>query len=158
MILMKYTWYVVYYEIVSSSIKDTPLYVGGIDEKSKITAERGNYMTMTYGYYYGTPMMTYINYGVVLGIAVFAALILGVVLFFAFFRRKNEGKFHGWKGKLYHFMNFNRFYAEDILRFIYIVCTSLFTIVGIVTIILGAFITGILELVVANVILRIRCV
>ena len=110
---------------------------------------------MSYEYYYNTPIMSYVNYALILGIAVFAAIILGVVLFFTFFNRKHEGKYKGWKERFYNFMNFNRFYAEEILRFLYIVGTCLVTIVGIVTIILGAFMTGILELVVANIALRI---
>ena len=110
---------------------------------------------MSYEYYYSTPIMSYVNYALVLGVAVFAAIILGVVLFFTFFNKKHEGKYKGWKEKFYNFMNFNRFHAEDMLRFLYIVGTCLFTIVGIVTIVLGSFVTGIMELVVANIILRI---
>ena len=110
---------------------------------------------MINGYYYGTPMMHYVNHALILGIAVFVALVFGVVLFFTFFRKKNEGKYTGFRRKLYHFMNFNRFYAEDILRFVYIVSTCVVTIVGIVTIVLGSFLVGAMELIVINLILRV---
>ena len=123
-------------------------------EEEKRLQRKGDY-NMSYEYYYSTPIMSYVNYALVLGIAVFVALVLGVVLFFTFFNKKHEGKYKGWKEKIYNFMNFNRFHAEDILRFLYIIGTCLFTIVGIVTIILGAFMTGILELIVANIVLRV---
>ena len=110
---------------------------------------------MINGYYYSTPIITYVNYSLVLGIAAAVAAVLGVALFFTFFRRKNEGRFFGVKGKMYDFMNLNRFYAEDILRFVYIVATCVVTVTGIVTIILGSFIMGILELVAVNLALRI---
>ena len=122
--------------------------------KENETQERG-LTIMINGYYYGTPMLNYVNDVLVLGIAAVAAAVLGVVLFFTFFRKKNEGKFTGWKGKLYHFMNFNRFYAEDILRFVYIVAACVATVVGIVTIILGSFLVGITELIGLNLLLRI---
>ncbi|MGN0713733.1 MAG: hypothetical protein ACI4LJ_08105 [Anaerovoracaceae bacterium] len=114
--------------------------------------ERGKIM---YSYYYQTPIMNYVNHGVILGIAVVLSALLGIVLFFTFFRKKNEGKYTGVKGKLYHFMNFNRFYAEEILRFLYIVAAICTTVCGIVSIILGSFLMGICQLIVLNVVLRI---
>lgn len=106
-------------------------------------------------YYYETPMMNYVNHALVLGIVVLVSLIVGVILFFTFFRKKNERKFTGVKGKIYHFMNFNRFYAEDILRFVYIVATCVVTAVGIATIVLGSFLVGIAELIGINLALRV---
>ncbi|MGN1414637.1 MAG: hypothetical protein ACI4WY_10390 [Anaerovoracaceae bacterium] len=108
-----------------------------------------------YSYYYQTPIMNYVNHGAILGIAAVLSALLGIVLFFTFFRKKNEGKYTGVKGKLYHLMNFNRFYAEEILRFLYIVATCCVTVCGIVSIILGSFLMGICQLVVLNIVLRI---
>jgi len=110
---------------------------------------------MMNGYYYSTPIITYVNYTIVLGIAAALAAVLGVILFFTFFRKKNEDRFTGMKGRIYDFMNLHRFYAEDILRFVYIVATCVVTVIGIVTIILGSFIMGIVELVVINLVLRV---
>lgn len=110
---------------------------------------------MINGYYYSTPIMSYVNYSLVLGIAMSIAAVLGIVLFFTFFRKKNEGRFHGMKGKVYNFMTLNRFYAEDLLKFIYIVATCVIAVTGIVTIVLGNFLMGIVELVVVNLVLRI---
>lgn len=108
-----------------------------------------------YGYYYQTPIMNYVNHGMILGIAAVLSALLGIVLFFTFFRKKNEGKYTGLKGKLYHFMNLNRFYAEEILRFLYIVATICATVCGIVSIILGSFLMGICQLILLNIALRI---
>jgi len=109
---------------------------------------------MMRGYYYSTPIITYVNYAAVLAIAAAVAAVLGVILFFTFFRRKNEGRFSGLKGKIYDFMTMYRFYTEDILRFVYIVSTCVITVTGIVSIILGSFVAGILLLVAANLVLR----
>ncbi len=106
---------------------------------------------MIYNGYY----VTYAYTGLVYGIAAFASIILGIVLFFTFFGKKNEGKLTGWKRKLYNFMNFNRFYAEDILRFFYIVSVCLCTALGAAAIVMGSFFAGICELVILNVILRV---
>lgn len=114
--------------------------------------ERGKIM---YSYYYQTPIMNYVNHGIILGIAAGISVLLGILLFFTFFRKKNEGKYTGVKEKLYNLMNFNRFYAEEILRFLYIVGTCCATVCGIVSIILGSFLMGICQLIVLNVALRI---
>ena len=111
---------------------------------------------MINGYYYNysAPMMNYLNYGLVTGIVAIAAAVIGVVLYFTFFSRRNEDRFGGMKGKLYNLMTFNRFYAEDVLKFLYITVTCAVTAAGIASIILGSFVGGILLLVVANVAIR----
>lgn len=107
---------------------------------------------MIHEYYYQTP---YVNTQLIIGIAAIVAAALGAVLFFTFFKKKNEGKFRGAKGKLYNFMNLNRFYAEEILRFLYIFLTCIVTAAGIVTIITGSFLMGFMELVAGNIGLRV---
>lgn len=111
---------------------------------------------MINGYYYNysTPVMSYVNSALVTGIAAVVAAVIGIVLYCTFFSRKNEDRFSGVKGKLYNLMTFNRFYAEDILKFLYIVITCVVTAAGIVSIVMGSFVMGILLLVAANVALR----
>ena len=72
---------------------------------------------MMNGYYYSysTPMMNYLDYGLVTAIVAVVAALIGVILYFTLFSKKNEDRFTGFKGKLYNLMTFNRFYAEDIL-------------------------------------------
>ena len=111
---------------------------------------------MINGYYYsyGTPMMNYVNSALVTGIAAVAAAVLGVVLYFTLFRKSNEGRFFGFKEKLYNLMTFNRFYAEDLLKFLYIILTCAVTAAGIAQIVLGSFLAGATILIVANLAMR----
>lgn len=123
-----------------------------INSASEIGAELERGTEMIHEYYYQIP---YVNTQLIIGIAAIVAAALGAVLFFTFFKKKNEGKFTGAKGKLYNFMNLNRFYAEEILRFLYIFLTCIVTAAGIVTIITGSFLLGVMELFAGNVALRV---
>ena len=57
------------------------------------------------------PYSYYYNYSGIAGavIAILVAIILGVVLYFTFLNKKNEGKYTGTPGKIYNFLNFNKF-------------------------------------------------
>lgn len=83
------------------------------------------------------------------------AVILGVVLFFTVLQRKNEGKFTGVKGKLYDFLNVNRFYTEDIIRLFYVITVCVVTLVGLTKIVLGGFFSGLFLIVLGNIIARV---
>ena len=94
---------------------------------------------MFYDYYgyYGSPMSRFVNGTVLLAAAAVLAVIAGVVLFLTFLTKKHEGKYHGFRGKLYNFLNFNRFYAESIVRFLYLLTVCALTLVGVAQMILG---------------------
>lgn len=111
---------------------------------------------MINGFYYGysTPMMNYLNSGLVMAIAAAVAAVIGIILYFTLFAKRNEDRFSGLKGKFYNLMTLNRFYAEDILKFFYIVITFAVTAAGIAAIVLGSFLAGITILVAGNVSLR----
>ncbi len=83
------------------------------------------------------------------------AVILGVVLFFTVLQRKNEGKFTGVKGKLYDFLNVNKFYTEDIIRLFYVITVCVVTLVGLTKIVLGGFFSGLFLIVLGNIITRV---
>ena len=112
---------------------------------------------MNYGYYnyYATPIFHYVNMPYLLATAVIIALVLGIVLFFTFLKKNNEGKYSGIKGKFYNAMTFNRFYAENIIKFVYVLSACVVTVVGLVQLVIGSFIAGIVTLVLGNVVLRI---
>ena len=112
-------------------------------------------MGFSYYDYYTTPIISYVNYGIIMAIAVLAAVILGLVMFFVFLRKSNEGRFAGFRKTMYNLLTFNRFYAEDIIKFIYVIAACIATVAGIVMIILGSFVIGIIMLVAVNIILRI---
>lgn len=119
---------------------------------------------MFYNDYYGLsniPEMLVTGFGVYTTSALIClivgllAVILGVVLFFTVLRRKNEGKFTGAKGKLYDFLNVNKFYTEDIIRLLYVITVCVVTLVGLTQIVLGGFFSGLFLIVLGNVIARV---
>ncbi|MBR5230567.1 MAG: hypothetical protein IKW01_06865 [Firmicutes bacterium] len=112
-------------------------------------------MGFAYYDYYTTPIISYVNYPLILAISVIAAVVLGIVIYFAFLRKSNEGRFGGFKKTVYNLLTFNRFYAENIIKFAYVITACIATVTGIVLIVLGSFIAGIVILIVANILLRI---
>lgn len=94
---------------------------------------------MFYNYYdyYASPVSRALDGTFLIIAAAMIALIAGIVLFFTFMNPKHEGRQHGvWK-KLYNFLNFNRFYSEKLLRFLYAITFCILTIAGLVEIIVG---------------------
>ena len=119
---------------------------------------------MFYNDYYGLsniPEMLVSGFGVYTTSALIClivgvlAVILGVVLFFTVLQRKNEGKFTGTKGKLYNFLNVNKFYTEDIIRLFYVITVCVVTLVGLTKIVLGGFFSGLFLIVLGNIIARV---
>ncbi len=102
----------------------------------------------SYEYYY-TGRFTF------LVIAILAAVILSIVLYFTFLNKKNEGKYKGFTGKIYNFFNFNKFYAEEILKLVYIISAAVLTVVSIVGIFSTAFLASLLILILGNIALRV---
>ena len=94
---------------------------------------------MFYDYYgyYGSPMSRFVNGTALLAAAAILAVIAGIVLFLTFLNKKHEGKYRGFWGKLYNFLNFNRFYAESIVRFLYVITVCVLVLVGVAQMILG---------------------
>ncbi len=94
---------------------------------------------MFYDYYgyYGSPMSRFGNGFALLLAALILAVIAGIVLCLTFLNKKHEGKYRGIWGKLYNFLNFNRFYAEGIVRFLYVITVCVLTLGGIAQMILG---------------------
>ena len=102
----------------------------------------------SYEYYY-TGRFTF------LVIAILAAVILSIVLYFTFLNKKNERKYKGFTGKIYNFFNFNKFYAEEILKLVYIISAAVLTVVSIVGIFSTAFLASLLILILGNIALRV---
>lgn len=88
-------------------------------------------------------------------IAILVAVILSVVLYFTFLNKKNEGKYTGAAEKIYNFFSFNKFYAEDILKLLYIISAAVFTVAGLAVLFTQSFVGGLLLILVGNVALRI---
>lgn len=56
------------------------------------------------------------------------AFIGGIVLYFTFLSKRNEGKFKGFLGWLYDFFNFKKFTIEAILKITYLILTIFITL------------------------------
>ena len=94
---------------------------------------------MIYDYYgyYETPATRLMNGGIFLTGAAILAVIVGVVLFVTFMSKKHEGKHRGFLEKVYNFLNFNRFYAENLVRLLYVIAVCVLVLVGIALMLLG---------------------
>lgn len=94
---------------------------------------------MIYDYYgyYETPATRLMNGGIFLIGAAILAVIVSVVLFVTFMSKKHEGKHQGFLEKVYNFLNFNRFYAENLVRLLYVIAVCVLVLVGIALMLLG---------------------
>lgn len=61
-------------------------------------------------------------------IAAIIAVIGGIVLYFTFLARKNDGKFKGFLGWVYDFFSFKKFTIETILRLTYLILAIFITL------------------------------
>lgn len=82
------------------------------------------------------------------------AVIGGIVLYFTFLSKKNEGKYTGFLGWMYDFLTFKKMVIENILKILYIVIASFITLSSF-AVISRSFLSFILVLVVGNLITRI---
>ncbi len=82
------------------------------------------------------------------------AVIGGIVLYFTFLSRKNEGKYTGFLGWMYEFLTFKKMVIENILKILYLVIASFITLASF-AIISRSFLSFIIVLVVGNLITRI---
>ena len=96
----------------------------------------------------------YNNIATALAIGIIAAIIFACVVYFTFMKKENEGKFTGMKGKAYNFLTFNKFYLEDIVKFLYVLCAAVLTVVGVIMLFVN-FISGLLVALGGNVLLRV---
>jgi len=86
--------------------------------------------------------------------AMILAVIGGIVLYFTFLSKKNEGKFTGFTAWLYDFFTFKKMVIEHILKIIYLILAIFITLwsFNVISIHFGYFL---LVLVGGNLILRI---
>jgi len=82
------------------------------------------------------------------------SLIGGIVLYFTFLSKRNEGKFKGFLGWAYEFFNFKKFTIEAILKITYLIL-AIFITLSSFTIIPSSPLGFILMLIPGNLALRI---
>lgn len=82
------------------------------------------------------------------------AIIGGLVLYFTFLSKRNEGKFKGFLGWAYEFFNFKKFTIEAILKITYLIL-AIFTTLSSFTMIASSPVGFLAILVLGNLVLRI---
>lgn len=82
------------------------------------------------------------------------AIVGGIVLYFTFLSKKNEGKFTGFLGWVYDFLTFKKMIIESILRILYLVA-ALFITLSSFALISTSFLSFLLTLVIGNVLARV---
>lgn len=87
-------------------------------------------------------------------ISAVVAIIGGIVLYFTFLSKKNEGKFTGFLGWMYDFLTFKKMVIENILKIVYLIVASFITLSSL-AFISSSFVTFLLYLVLGNLIARI---
>ena len=87
-------------------------------------------------------------------VSVILAIIGGIVLYFTFLSKKNEGKFTGFLGWLYDFITFKKMMIENLLKILYII-VALFVTLSSFGLISISFLAFLLTLVIGNVLTRV---
>ena len=87
-------------------------------------------------------------------VSVILAVIGGIVLYFTFLSKKNEGKFTGFLGWLYDFLTFKKMMIENVLKILYII-VALFVTLSSFGLISISFLAFLLTLVIGNVLTRV---
>ena len=87
-------------------------------------------------------------------VSVILAIIGGIVLYFTFLSKKNEGKFTGFLGWLYDFLTFKKMMIENVLKILYII-VALFVTLSSFGLISISFLAFLLTLVIGNVLTKV---
>ena len=87
-------------------------------------------------------------------ISIVLAIIGGIVLYFTFLAKKNEGKFTGFAAWIYDFLSFKKMVIENILRILYLI-VAIFITLSSFAMISSSFLVFVVYLVVGNLIVRI---
>ena len=82
------------------------------------------------------------------------AIVGGILIYFLFLNKKNEGKFTGFLGWLYDFLSFKKMFLEALLKITYLIVAIYITLYSFV-LIGDSFLGFLLTLVLGNVIARV---
>ena len=104
--------------------------------------------------YYGYNSSALMASSIWMIVALILGIIGGIVLYFTFLSKKNEGRFHGFWGWMYDFLTFKKLLAENLLRILYLIL-ALFITLASFSFIGANFFIFILTLVIGNVVIRI---
>ena len=82
------------------------------------------------------------------------AIVGGIVLYFTFLKKDNEGKYTGFLGWMYDFLTFKKLTIENVLKILYLICAIFATLSSFATI-STSFIVFLVYLVAGNLVVRI---
>lgn len=85
-------------------------------------------------------------------IAAVLAVVGGLVLYFTFLSKKNDGKFKGFLGWLHDFLTFKKMFIENLLRVTYLILTLFVTLSSFAA---GSFLAFLATIVLGNLSVRI---
>ncbi|MCL2086319.1 MAG: hypothetical protein FWH05_01835 [Oscillospiraceae bacterium] len=109
---------------------------------------------MPYGYGGSRGGFDLFSAGTVAVLAVALGIVGGILLYTLFLNKNNEGKFSGFAGWLYEFLNFKKMLAEMLLKITYLMAACIVTLFSLFVILPSNFLYSIFVLVFGNVILR----
>ena len=106
--------------------------------------------TKTYGY----SLNNVISNSIWIIVSLILAIIGGILVYFLFLNKKNDGKFKGFLGWLYDFLSFKKMFLEVLLKITYLICAiyitlSSFALIG------TNFLSFLISLILGNVIARV---
>lgn len=87
-------------------------------------------------------------------IAAVLAVVGGIVLYFTFLSKKNEGKFTGFLGWMYDFLTFKKMMIENLLKILYLIA-ALFITLGSFALISTSFLAFLMVIIFGNVAARV---
>ena len=82
------------------------------------------------------------------------AIVGGILVYFLFLNKKNEGKFTGFLGWLYDFLSFKKMFLEALLKITYLI-VAIYVTLGSFVIIGESFLGFLLTLILGNIIVRV---
>ena len=82
------------------------------------------------------------------------AIVGGIVLYFTFLKKDNEGKYTGFLGWMYDFLTFKKLTIENVLKILYLIC-AIFITLSSFSMISASFLAFLLYLVVGNLVARV---
>ena len=86
-------------------------------------------------------------------VSIILAIVGGILIYFLFLSKKNEGKFNGFVGWLYDFLSFKKMFMEALLKITYLI-VALYITLSSFALIGTSFIAFLAMLIIGNVVAR----
>ena len=94
-----------------------------------------------------------VNSSIWLIVSIILAVVGGILIYFLFLSKKNEGKFKGFVGWLYDFLSFKKMFMEALLKITYLI-VALYITLSSFALIGTSFIGFLAMLIIGNVVAR----